>query len=107
MPFTIIQGEQNKEYYVYLNYWKRSRVYLQSAHSGKTTIFKKNIFSSAILASVIDTISLLYRQKDKMASLADVISCLSRGSRSVAAVSVQFPLDFQGRLMLKQKYNKK
>jgi len=51
--------------------------------------------SSAILASVVDTISLLYRQKDKMASLADVISCLSRGSRCVAAVSAQFPLDFQ------------
>lgn len=45
------------------------------------------------MASVLDTITLVYRQKEKMASLSDVISCLSRGNRNVAAVSTILPLD--------------
>ena len=55
-----------------------------------------NLYLSAILASVLDTITLVYRQKEKMAALSDVISSLSRGKRSVAAVSTLLPLDVSG-----------
>jgi len=67
---------------------------------GRTTALKNIDYnpdllyhSSAILASVLDTITLVYRQKEKMAALSDVISSLSRGKRSVAAVSTLLPLD--------------
>jgi len=52
--------------------------------------------SSAVLASVFDTLTLPYRQKDKSASLTDVVNGLSMGGRTLATVGTIFPLNISG-----------
>jgi len=50
--------------------------------------------SSCLLASAIDTATLVYRQKDRAANMSDVIHGLSAGSRNMASLAMSLPLEF-------------
>ena len=57
------------------------------------------IFCSAVLAGLLDTMSLVYRQKQNCARLSDVTSGLAQATRNFAAVQTAFPVDVAGTVM--------
>lgn len=52
--------------------------------------------SSSILAAALDTSTLVYRKKEKSASIADVISGLSQGHQNLAVISSSLPFNLTG-----------